>query len=143
MRRQDPKRTQERRLAEGRGLGEGPDYKPWIKVTELASKGVSSRLALEKTGGRQHHLLSHLETDAFLAAGWPDRVRDVREQYNLPLADTLRICLQLGLRHPTLPGSTDPAVVTTDILLTIEESSRPIHTAIACKLTKELTRRAM
>jgi hypothetical protein len=143
MRGHDPKRMQERRFAEGRGLGEGPDFKPWIKVTDLASQGVSSRLALEKTGGRQHHLLSHVETNAFLASGWPHRVRDLREQYNLPLPDTLQISAELGLRHPTLPNSRDPAVITTDILLTIEETSRLIQAALACKHTNNLTRRAI
>ena len=49
--------TYERYLKEGRGQGEGADYKPWLTIHSFASKGTVSRIPGRKTG-RIHHLLS-------------------------------------------------------------------------------------
>ena len=49
-------KSMDRRLLDGRGQGEGATYQPWLKVTDVPSKGTSAVM----TGwghGREHHLL--------------------------------------------------------------------------------------
>ena len=38
-------------IQEGRGQGEGKEYKPWLTVTDFSSRGRCSRLKGIKTGG--------------------------------------------------------------------------------------------
>ena len=64
---------------EGRGQGHGADYRPWLTIQDVSSRGLSSRIKSEKTG-RDHHLLSDVETDTFLMLDWSDVVTDIREQ---------------------------------------------------------------
>ena len=42
--RQDGCATTERRLNEGRGNGRGKDYKPWLRVQDVPSQGLASRV---------------------------------------------------------------------------------------------------
>lgn len=113
------KRTQtravmERRAQQGRGTGEGAAYKPWLYVHDVASKGRSSRIA---SGGRVIHTLSDWETAAFRDFQWDPSVIDVKEQYPLELADTLRIAAEMKVRHPADGSPREPIVLTTDFLV--------------------------
>jgi len=47
-------------IKEGRGQGNGKDYKPWFTVRDVPSEGRSHRLFGHITH-RTHHLLSDLE----------------------------------------------------------------------------------
>lgn len=104
-------------IREGRGQGEGRDYLPWITIHDFASKGSCSRVLGNKTG-RIHHLLSHLESDYFFELDANPSIIDIREQFPIPLDATLKIASDLNIRHPFLPGSSFPFVVTTDFLIT-------------------------
>lgn len=66
-------------LNEGRGQGTLSEYKPWITIHDLASRGVVSRVSGQKTG-RIHHFLSKNETSFFYILDASDRVLDIREQ---------------------------------------------------------------
>ena len=57
--------VQMRRLKEGRGIGEGAEYKPYITTHDFPSKGQVCRVRGE-TADRIHHLMSSLERDLFL-----------------------------------------------------------------------------
>ena len=99
--------------AEGRGTGEGPDYKPWLTVHDVPSRGLRTRAWSEKTS-RIHHLLSRLEYLFFLWLEHDPEVIDIREQYPLELEETKRIAQRLGHDHPwdrksgcLVPMSTD------------------------------------
>ncbi len=92
----------------GRGQGHGIDYKPWITVYDFPSKGKVTRILGLKTG-RLHHLLSSLERMHFIILDNDPLVVDIREQFPLPLGDTLRIAEKLkakfpGMEHPKLQG---------------------------------------
>lgn len=50
----------DKRIKEGRGLGSGDEYKPWLKVQDLGSRERSSRFK-GITVGRQHDVLSDME----------------------------------------------------------------------------------
>lgn len=68
----------ERYLSEGRGFGEGKDYKPWILVQDFSSQGTVSRISVYKSG-RIHHFMSRNELYYFYILEWSDNVLDIRE----------------------------------------------------------------
>jgi hypothetical protein len=130
--------TTERRLNEGRGNGHGKDYKPWLRVQDVPSQGLANRVP-GSTTGREHHLFSNLEYDCFLVLDWEESVIDIREQYPLlPLEETLALAEEIGIRHPTYPGSEDPVVCTTDFLISIQRGRRIVDEAIAAKPFQKL-----
>ena len=101
-----------------RGLGSGHQYEPFIKVHEISSKGESYRI-LGRNTSRPHHLLSRLELSAFLVFDRYELTTDIKEQYPLPIEDTLAICERLGIRHPQLSGKLK--VVTTDLVVELRK----------------------
>lgn len=107
---------------EGRGQGSGPNYKPWLTVRDVPSKGTSSRIMGWKTK-RVHHFLSQsLEESYFYLLDWSPVVIDIREQYPLlPLEETLEIAEGLGLKHPINVKTKEPEVMTTDFMITVED----------------------
>jgi len=129
--------TIERRLAEGRGQGRGPNYKPWIEIHDLASRGQANRVK-SPLHGRTCHLHSQLEADAFYAFHSLPGLKDLREQYPLPLDETMGIADQLGIVHPADPKSKEPCVVTTDFLLTFQNGQSELDHAIAIKPAVDL-----
>ncbi len=131
-----------RRLAQGRGRGEGRDYLPWLTVQEVRSTGTSHRF--EATFGRTHHLFSDLEKSIFLVSQWRDAVVDIREQYPLldpsagDIEESLSIAAQLGVRHPVVPGTSEPMVMTTDLVLTTRARIGVSYEAVSVKYASEL-----
>ncbi|MDQ3742896.1 MAG: TnsA endonuclease N-terminal domain-containing protein [Acidobacteriota bacterium] len=113
----------ERRIKEGRGTGRLSEYKPWLRIQDVASKGLSTRARGWKTG-RVHHLLSLLELAYFYVLEWSLGVIDVREQFPLlPLEETLAIARSCGVRHPTDPRTKHPIVMTTDFVNTVRRGA--------------------
>jgi hypothetical protein len=108
----------ERFLREGRGTGAGKAYRPWIQVNDISSRGRVHRTASALTGYRTHHLLSDNEFYAYLNAWWDEDMLDIREQYPLlPVALTLGIASELGIRHPYNNKYRFAIPFTTDLLL--------------------------
>jgi hypothetical protein len=104
----------QKRLNEKRGEGIGKDYIPFIKVGEFSSSGESIRVKGFKAR-RLHHFHSGNELAAFLVFDWCRDVIDIREQFPIPLSDSLNICKQLGIKHPQVKG--ELIIVTTDLLV--------------------------
>lgn len=129
--------TNERREKEGRGEGILGDYKPWINIQDIASKGLSTRIRGLKTG-RVHHLLSQLELECFYCLDWETRVFDIREQYPLHLPETLAIADQLNIRHPRVPVTLEDVVMTTDFLVTARHPHGSKEIAFTVKYSKDL-----
>lgn len=130
--------TIRRWLEEGRGSGRGMDYKPWLRVQDVPSQGLASRVP-GTTTKREHHLFSNLEYDCFLVLDWKVSIDDIREQYPLlPLEETMALAEEIGIRHPTHPGSDDPVVCTTDFLITIRRKKGVVDEAIAVKPSEKL-----
>jgi hypothetical protein len=111
----DDKRTA-RFEKEGRGQGAGEDYKSWLKIQDVPSRGRSHRL-VGMTTGRLYHFMSDLERDLFLLLDWQESVVDLREQVPLDRNETARIAEALGIRHPKTPGASEPMVMTTDLVI--------------------------
>lgn len=104
---------------EGRGQGEGSDYKPWLYIHDVASKGLVTRIQGWKHQ-REHHLLSNGEFAYFCQLEWSEQVVDIREQFPLwPIEETQEIADRLGIKHPDpRQGENNIAVMTSDIRIT-------------------------
>ncbi len=132
--------TVDRRVKEGRGIGRGVDYKPWLLVQDVPSQGLASRVKGVKTG-RVHHLLSQLEHRCFLILDWSERITDIREQYPLlPLEETLALAESLGIKHPHDPKTRKPTVLTTDFLITVKQGDGTGEQSLSIKPSDELAR---
>jgi hypothetical protein len=122
---------------EGRGLGHGREYQPWLTTSDVRSHGRSHRVHGRKTE-RVHHLLSDKEWRTFLFLDWCDDVTDIREQFPLPREITRRIAERLGVRHPTDNSTRTPIVMTTDFLVDVLRDGRPCLEACFVKPSIEL-----
>ena len=129
-------------LREGRGQGEGPNYRPWLTVRDVPSRGLSTRIKGWKTQ-RVHHLLSLHELRYFFCLEWGEEVLDIREQFPLtPLSETLEIAKGCGIRHPGMRGGRAPVTMTTDFLVKVGRNASKV-VARTFKLTKDLDQRTI
>ncbi len=127
----------EARLKDGRGQGRGVNYKPWLRIQDVPSRGLASRVRCWKTD-REHHLMSNLETGYFYILEWSQSITDIREQYPLlPLEETQEIAEQCGFAHPTDPATKQHVVMTTDFLINLKCENCEIEHARAIKPAPE------
>lgn len=115
-----------------RGVGSGRQYEPFIKVHEISSTGESFRI-FGRHSSRTHHLLSRLELSAFLIFDCYKLTIDIKEQYPLPIVETISICKHLGIKHLQIAGKLK--IVTTDLVVELKNRSK---LAIAVKRAEEL-----
>ena len=119
---------------EGRGAGHLSTYKPWLKTSDVPSRGRSHRIFGNKTQ-RTHHLLSDLELAIFLILDWSSQTRDIREQFPLNRELTLELAKANKIRHPKTAGY--PNVLSTDFL--VNQDSREVPKfAIQAKYSSDL-----
>ncbi len=130
------RKTDKSRTAEKRGQGRLDKYTPWILIHEISSRGISWRILGAKTR-RIHHLLSTLEKKMFLFLDYHPDVLDIREQYPLPLKETLAIADALNILHGQIDN--EPMVMTTDFLVDLPDK----QIAIFVKPFSRITRRVM
>jgi hypothetical protein len=122
---------------EGRGQGKGENYKPWIIIQDFPSSGLATRGIGWKTN-RIHHFLSKLELDYFYVLEWNSSVVDIQEQFPLNREDTMHVANAKGIKHPTDPKTQIPIVMTTDFLITVNNSDGIKQIARTIKPSKEL-----
>lgn len=120
---------------EGRGQGEGPSYRPWIRGTDFPSTGVVTSVWSELVG-RVVEVLSGNELSFFHILEASEGVVDINEQFPLPLDETVAIAKQIGVKHPTVAG--ELWVLTTDFRVKIERPSGVGYSAFAVKPWKHL-----
>lgn len=90
-------------------------YSPYLKIQNVPSQGLSSRV-YNNDAGRIHHFLSQLESDFYRIAIFDPNIETIYEQYPLELKLTKTIANALGYLHPHVPGGKE-AVITTDFVL--------------------------
>ena len=127
----------ERFAKEGRGLGTGAEYLPWLMIQDVPSHGRRSRVFSLKTG-REHHLLSDIETSVFFVLHWNDAVLDVREQFPLDRAETRRLAAELGVPHPKDRHTGVDVVMTLDLLVDVSTSASRLCMPVSCKSAADL-----
>ena len=125
-----------RRIKEGRGTGEGPDYNPWFTVSDFHSKGFR-RMVWSPRLRRVVHLFSELEYRIFLWLEANGSYADIRECFPLDRAETIKIARQLGVRHPAPYGV--PIVMTTDFEITVRNWAGVSTLGVAVKYERDLT----
>lgn len=109
----------ERYIKQGRGQQEGKNYKPWLLAQDLPSTGRDGQREGWKTG-RDHHLLSDLESNYFYLLEWSSTVTDIREQFPLlPIEETVSIAEELGIKHSNDNKTKEIVVMTTDFVINI------------------------
>ena len=109
----------ERYIKQGRGQQEGKNYKPWLLAQDLPSTGRDGQREGWKTG-RDHHLLSDLESDYFYLLEWSRTVTDIKEQFPvLPIEETVSIAEELGIKHSNDNKTKKIVVMTTDFVINI------------------------
>ncbi|MDC5718203.1 TnsA endonuclease N-terminal domain-containing protein [Vibrio europaeus] len=123
----------ERALKNKYGIGQGFNYKPWLRIQDVKSTGTRS-LIYGRKSQRDHHMMSSIESEHFYLAEFSNSVIDIREQFPLlPLNYTQKIAKTLGVEHPKHPQSKEPIIMTTDQLLTIDSPQGTIYHAISVK----------
>ncbi|PKG74695.1 heteromeric transposase endonuclease subunit TnsA [Shewanella sp. GutCb] len=123
----------ERALKNNYGIGQGSDYKPWLRTVDVKSKGTRS-LIYGRKSQRDHHMMSSIESEHFYLAEFSNHVIDIREQFPLlPLNYTQKVAKILGVEHPKHPITKEPIIMTTDQLLTIDSPQGIIYHAISVK----------
>lgn len=121
------------------GSGELSDYRPWLSVRDLSSKGRQRRVFGHKTG-RVHHLMSDVEWYLFLLLEWAPDVVDIREQFPLDRTHTTRIAKECGIRHPRYPVTQVCAVMSADFVVTrVKPSGQRYLEAYNTKCETEMT----
>jgi hypothetical protein len=125
-------------IAHGDGQGERGKYHPFYQVRDVPSQGRSRMLLGLKTG-RVHHFLSDIEYYFHLLSEYEPTVVDIREQYALlPWEKTQEIAVDLGIRHPTYPGTKTPIVMTSDQVITVMQSGGKRYGVICVKSSSAL-----
>lgn len=121
-------------VKEGRGSGQGSEYRPWLTVRDLPSLGRVHRVFGHKSQ-RTHHLLSDLELAVFLLLEWLPEVSDIREQFPLDRSLTQQLAVDAGIRHPAQQGTEQ--FMSTDFLVNTTNESEPKY-ALQVKYTNAL-----
>jgi hypothetical protein len=132
------KAAHERRLKEGRGQGDGVNYRPYIYVQDFSSLGQSNR-DFGSTTGRQHDLFSKWEHRVYVVFD-QSGLYDIKEQFPHPLEISIEIARQCGIRHPTDRWTKEPTPITTDLLLKIPLPIGSKYVARSVKYCKYLSR---
>ncbi|WP_232353991.1 TnsA endonuclease N-terminal domain-containing protein [[Bacillus] enclensis] len=109
-----------RYLKQGRGSGELYSYKPWLNNQDFPSEGRTHRLKGWKTN-REHQLFSDIERNYFYILDWAENVIDIREQFPLDRAKTLKIADKKQINHSIDKTNSTPIVMTTDFLITVKD----------------------
>jgi hypothetical protein len=129
-------------LKEGRGQGEGKDYKPWLTVQDFPSKGRCHRIFGWKTG-RVHHLFTDSEARFFYLLEWEDSVIDIREHFPLlDYEDWVQDRENLRFDLFTDKKSGIPYVISTSFLITVKTQDGNVrYLARSIKAASELEKR--
>lgn len=128
------------RIKDGYGQGYGSDYKPWLTVRNVSSKGRSCRLYNQRIE-RPMTVFSKLEECTCYTLMWQDEIIDIREQFPLlPLSETQEIARELGIKHPRAPRAKHDLVMTTDFVVTVQKEGNPYLVAVYVKYQNDLTK---
>lgn len=127
-----------KKLKNGYGTGVGQHYKPWIRQSEAPNQGVVS-IVSGLTVERDYLLLSNHENNFFHIADFNDAVIDIREQFPLfPLEFSMRLAEELGIDYPVVGKNKIPIILTTDFVLTYQNSETLYYKAFSVKPENKL-----
>ena len=123
------------RINRGQGVGKGIEYRSWLKIREVPSKG-SSAAVMGILVRRRFELLSQLETIFFFLTERRPDVVDIRENWPiLDLARTVELCAKLGVRHSS--KGLYPFPFTIDFLITEKAVGGLRHVGASIKTPRD------
>lgn len=126
-------RTLRRKLKEQELAKRAGIYLRWLHTREMPGSGIKTRLACEKAAADELHLMSDAEYAAFLEAWYRDDVVTIFDQYALDREKTQRAALAINVDHPRYDGRSEPAVLSTDLVLNVRRGSTYIREANSVK----------
>ncbi|WP_431288793.1 hypothetical protein [Roseateles chitinivorans] len=106
----------QRWINEGRGKGEGVNYKGWLTTNDVNSLGNKTR-EKERLHGHTCHWLSDQETTVARVLQLNPFVTAICDSYPLRIEDSRAIAAELGIKHPADPETGVDINLTTDIVL--------------------------
>jgi hypothetical protein len=106
------------RVKNGRGIGEGANYSPWLLVQEFSSTGTQTRIPSAKLK-RTIHTFSYLERALFLYTEFQSNFEGYQEQFPMERSITLGAAQTLNIKHPRYPRTSVPVVMTLDAVVTM------------------------
>lgn len=126
-------------IGQGLGQGEGAEYRPWIKIRDVPSRGRSTRVAALRVH-RTHHLLSDIEYAHFLMADFRIDTVEIRDQMALlPREDTLSLAEEFSIPHPRYPGTRTATVLTSDLWVNTYRNGASAPYALCVKPSEVLS----
>jgi hypothetical protein len=123
------------RIRRGKGIGQGVDYNPWYKTSDVPSCGTSSCVTGIQVS-RHYDLLSELETTYFFLLERRRGVLDIREQFPiLDISRTLELCAELNVQHKY--SGIYPEPFTIDFVITENVDGAVRHRAASIKTAED------
>lgn len=124
----------ERQFDAGYGSGDGPNYKPWLFVSDCPN--TRGHKVWSQLCQREHQLLDDLQYRFFLMMQFLAKHTDLQETKPIPLQASMLIYEALKRKHPKQYRSSTPRVITTSFLLfSVDSSGR--HQVEPISLIKE------
>lgn len=131
-------------LSEGRGQGKKENYRPWLTVSDIPSKGRSTRI-FSRITNRVVHLLTDSQLRYFYLLEWShNQIIDINEQYPLLNMESVIDHLDEPLLKRLKDRDTNlPHVMLTTFLVTaINEQGKEYQFARTIKDAAELGKKA-
>ena len=110
---------------------------PYVKGHHFGSKGVVGRI-YNREIERTQHSISNLELKYLTLLKWSKVPTDIREQFVLPLEETLAIAEELGILHPQNKSTREWHPLSTDFLVSLRGGKL---IAISVKYAKDVSDR--
>jgi len=110
---------------EGRGTGEGANYKGWLTVHDINSQGNKHRFR-ESIHGRVCHWFSDVEWEVGMVFNASPYATELLDQVALDFDETRAIAADAGIDYPKDPVTREEIVMTTDIVATIQTGAAPV-----------------
>jgi len=104
---------------EGRGTGNDETWNPWLHRGDFNSRGIATIDSLYGDNGREIHVFSGLERNAWKVYTSSQDAETVQEQVPHDRDLSRRLAREMGIPHPRDPESQVDIVVTTDFVLTL------------------------
>lgn len=129
-------------IQEGRGQGEGKEYKPWLTIQDYPSMGRATRI-FGWTTQRIHHFFSDSQLKYFYLLDWEEKVVDIREHYPLlDLETVLEDTADLKLDKFIDKKTKEPYILTTTFLITLlNPDGQKSFAARSIKYASELSKK--
>ncbi|WP_213818280.1 TnsA endonuclease C-terminal domain-containing protein [Garciella nitratireducens] len=133
----------DRWIKEGRGQGEGKNYKSWLTIQDFPSMGRATRV-FGWTTNRIHHFFSDSQLKYFYLLDWDEKVVDIREHYALlDLETVLKDTTDLKLNKFVDRESKESYVLTTTFLITlVNNNGEKNFVARSIKYASELKKKS-